>query len=369
MRSSTKFLRFPRLSLAVVFVSAAAFAMEISEHSPISDLQIALRGNAASAAQAAAALAKLGSVAKPVLADLVDALRFDEDIVTAPVGDALLAIGPAAISPLVVCLKDPNFFVRQRASIILGRFGARAKPASRGLAELTLDPTYQVNRAASQSLLQIGPDALPALVAVYSDEDEKGQITLLDVIGGLGPSAAPFLLRTLSKSESVFVRVKAAEMLGSTRPTSPEIIAGLVDTLNNMDERVRLSAVNGLAALGEQAKVAIGPLIVASQTDSDPLVRQKALDALAGIGAATAASLPGLARALHSPQTEVRSAVVAAVATCPEDPTHTLSILQAAARDSDPTVQSKAQEAMAHPPSRASSANAAAAASATPVHP
>lgn len=362
MRSLIRFPRSPWIILTAALLTTAAFAAEISEHSSVGDLQTALRINAASAAQAAVILAKLGPASRPALVDLIDALRFDEDTVTAPVGDALLAIGPEAIAPLEVCLRDPNFFVRQRASIILGRFGARAKPAARGLAELVLDPAYQVNRAASQSLLQIGPDALPALIAMFNDQDEKGQITLLDVIGGLGPSSVPFLLRTLAKSESIFVRVKAAEILGSIRPTSPEIIAGLVDTLNNLDERVRLSAVNGLAVLGDQAKAAMGPLIVASLTDSDPLVRQRALDALPGIGSATAASLPGLARALHSPQTDVRSAVVAAVAAGRGDPAHALSILQAAARDPDPTIQSKAQDAIAHLPS------AAPAVSSAPVH-
>ena len=73
--------------------------------------------------------------------------------------EALAAIGPAAVDPLIALLKDENPNARAVAALALGRLGD--KRAIEALQALRQDPEKRVQDAASDAVRAINHDALP----------------------------------------------------------------------------------------------------------------------------------------------------------------------------------------------------------------
>ncbi len=251
----------------------------------VAGLRKALRKDAVSAEKAAQALKHLGSVAEPALPELVEALRYDEESVATAVGQALIAIGPSAISPLKAELNDANLFVRRRAAQILGQFGAAARSAAPALVLMLYDSEYQVHAAAEMTLIQIGEGSIAPLSARLQTEDEQGRRLVLGVLSKLGAPAVPIIVKTLQKDPSSYVRVSAAESLREPGAATPEAVQGLIAGLRDLDEGVRVAAVSTLGQLGDRAKSAAPAVEKLFRSDSDALVRQRAGDALGQLNA------------------------------------------------------------------------------------
>jgi len=107
------------------------------------------------------------------------------------------------------------------------------------------DPDEAVRMNAVQSLVN-GGDGKEAGIPAGTAEG-RGEETIA-------------LLMTLLQSNDGPVRYKAAEALGYTKRDDPEIIAALIDHLDDTDNEVRKACANALGDLGEPAKVAIPKL-------------------------------------------------------------------------------------------------------------
>ncbi|HVO33007.1 MAG TPA: HEAT repeat domain-containing protein [Elusimicrobiota bacterium] len=317
------------------------------KRSLVDGLRRALRGNAAGAQRAAEALAHVGASAEPALGDLVEALRFDEETITAPVAAALLAIGPDAVSPLKSELDDSNFLVRRRAAEILGKFGPKAKPAAASLVLMLRDPEFQVHAAAEATLLQIGEPAIPYVAARLRKEDEGGRKILLRLLGKMGPAAVPALVDHLQQDPSPYIRSDAADALAEQGSLPRDAVEALIGALKDLDDGVRVSVTTALGQAGDSAQAALGPLLTVSDTDKDPLVRQRAHDAMERIGVPTPAAIPGLALAMREGDTAQREAIFSLLAGSHVSMTDAQALLVAGLRDSASSVRVKALEASA----------------------
>jgi HEAT repeat protein len=116
--------------------------------------------------------------------------------------------------------------------------------------------------------------------------------------------------------------------------------------MRDPDDTVRESVVGSLLQLGPDAKAAIGVLIIASQKDSEALVRQSSLKALESIGRANQVSVDGLMKNMKAPESVIRRNTVAALIQSDIPPAELTPLLAVAVKDSDTAVKLPAVQAV-----------------------
>ncbi len=90
--------------------------------------------------------------------------------------DALARIGDAAVPALIETLHDTDHEIRAQAARALARMGTGAGPAVPALIDALNDPNRDVRQGAARALGQIGPEAegaVPALVSALKDPRNK----------------------------------------------------------------------------------------------------------------------------------------------------------------------------------------------------
>ena len=313
----------------------------------VDELSQTLRTDAVSAQKAARVLSHMGTDAQPAVPDLIDALHYDEETVYADVADALLKTGSGVVDPLRKSLSDSNFFVRRRASEILGKFGPKARSAAPQLVELLNDPETQVHNAAEAALFQIGDASVSAIADVLPKENEPNRRLLVISVAKFGKPAVPVLLRVLKKDESAFVRGTAAEQLSQIRDLPLEVVPTLLVATHDLDDGMRGSAIDALGEIGPPAAAALGDLIVASHTDRVSLIRAKAHQAGTEIGHGGKESLAGFARGLNQEDLDARMEILDTLALSAVSFNDALPLIIASQKDANPAVRIKGLQAAA----------------------
>jgi len=235
------------------------------------------------AEKAAQEMLPLAAQAGPVLQDLMYALSYDEERVAVVVSSVIAGVGAPAVAPLRLSLQDGNFFIRRRAADILGQIGPAAASAVPQLIDNLSDTQYEVHMAAENALRKIGAPALSGLTRALTLKDEGLRRRVVDIMGSMGPAAAPALMNTARRDESSFVRLSAIENLPALQPLPPTVIPALINSLRDLEEGVRGAAADALGSLGAAAQPAVKELTRLSTDDPDSLVRKKAQDALGAI--------------------------------------------------------------------------------------
>lgn len=334
----------------VLFTAAFAGAETIPksemEWVSMQEIQQALRSDSASAERAANALVKMGPKAERALPDLITALTYDDPQTAKAVQEALVAIGQPAVSPLVKALGDFNFLVRQRAATTLGVMRENSSRVVMALTTLLNDRSYEVQSAAEFALKQAGEPGVIAVSAAMRREQGTNRKIYVDLLPKLGPSATPALLGVLLKDENAYLRASAAAGLASIRPVAKETVPALARSLTDLQEVVRAQAADSLGELKEESRAAMGLLTVLASTDSDPLVRQKASQALVAIGPADAAALPGLIAAFRHEQTDVKTSALRQVIHSSVPYADIQGITQTAFQDGNPNIRLALIEAL-----------------------
>jgi hypothetical protein len=152
---------------------------------------------------------------------------------------------PALLELLV---DDPSTDVREAAARSLGALRAvdAVEPLVRALV------SGSVARAiASQSLLTIGPPAVPELRELATDEDEAVRGRAVELIGLLGDAVDADILHARVRDPSAEVRAKAARALG--RLGADEAAAELRHALADRIPYVRATAAIALGQVGDEA--------------------------------------------------------------------------------------------------------------------
>jgi HEAT repeat protein len=367
MRHTLALACFMRLSITVYAADSATLVKGLLSSSPqiqaeyraqltslsdtqrklvVTELVTALRKDAVSAEKAATALGELGVGAKEASTALTEALVYDESSVAEACLKALAKMpAQTAVPPLQRALEHPNFLVRQRAAKGLASFGAEAKKAAPALIQLLKDPRSEVHLAAGDALLKMGDAATPAFRTALKRENGPERRVILASFARLGPAASSELLSRL-KDENAGVRVSAADALGEMRKPQPIVIEALATTLKDLDDSVRIAAATSLARLGPSAKSAIGALIVCSLSDSDSLVRARAIEALQAIGTPGPESVPGLVANFKNDNVDIRRRLARAFVEAPLSASDASSFAASAFKDSDPLVRLTALQAI-----------------------
>ena len=270
-----------------------------------------------------------------------------------PAGDALRAMGPAAVPACIHALGHKDWHVRAGGAEALGLYGAEGKSGTAALAAAITDSNEIVRRLAIQSLLKIGdPDvAIPVLREQLGHHDPFIRFSVASTLARIHPmsdDAYRILIDGLQYVDTEFRnavnawgpnehkydnavevqrdgqrffnrenagRAAAARELGALGPEAKRAVPQLVATLKN--RRYRSAPVAAAAALGEigpEARTAVPAFLETLSSVAAPVSERPASEslidaactALGKIGFA-AADLPPLYRMLENPHRSYNS--------------------------------------------------------------
>ncbi len=218
------------------------------------------------------------------VADLVGQLTSTDETVRLQAIDQLGARGAKsaeAVAPLTERLKDDSAQVRAHAVRALGQIGAPAKPAVAALVELAKDPDETVRRQVVKAVMKIRPGpqvTVPLCVKLLEDADPGVRMRVLQTISEAGPKAVPGLIAALKNEKAAYWACLALREIG---PAAKDAVPALVDALKSSRPEIRREAILALAAMGDAASAAAGP--IAATLDDEP-TRAAATYALGRLG-------------------------------------------------------------------------------------
>ncbi len=207
---------------------------------------------------------------------------------------ALSNIGPEAkdaLPTVTKALRDRDARVRARAAFALGEIAVDPQVAPPLIAALR-DSDRSVCVQAANSLIRIGPAAVPFLAEGLSDQHSRARYWSAYALGMIGPEAkeaVPALTRAL-KDQERSVHMMAAATLGEIGCEAGPAVAGLMADLKDTQQEVRTQAALSLAAIGQPAV----PHLVEAAVRGDSTLQTKALFVLGMIGADAKEAVPAL---------------------------------------------------------------------------
>jgi len=249
---------------------------------------------------------------EPVLKSLCAALGDSEPAVRKSVCDALASMRNAQALPFLgQALQDDDEAVRSHAVEAIGRIDAKAGAAQ--IVACLHDPSPQVQLAAAEVLwLPEGAATPPQALAYLLDPQANGRIRgrlAISLTRHGDPAIVPHLIDALALGDAD-ARAGIAEAL--REQPDPRAMAPLLGLLADADDEVRSEAALALAAIGDDKAIKplrsllrrdpsayvrrrvvwalsffasddILPLLTGAFGDTDPHVRQQAVEALAQV--------------------------------------------------------------------------------------
>ena len=275
----------------------------------IPSLIIALEGEGSGYVSPAAvdALVQIGPVAVPAL---IKALRESKPAVRQAASEALGRLGPAAkaaVPALSEALKDSDFFVRAAAAFALWRIDGQTEAARSAISALVAllekqtphdREIYRVVNVLRGTGPLLPQTAAPGLVKTLENWSRAPEV-LVD----MGVEAVPALIVALDDGKE-YVRISAISTLGQLGPVASEAVPALTRALTDAKADVRTRAAFALARMGKHARPAI-PALGRNLDDPNPIVRWASFAAVRALGTDAVAAVPALGRVARNPRSRV----------------------------------------------------------------
>lgn len=152
---------------------------------------------------------------------------------------------------------------------------------------------------AVRQLIEMGAEAVPALLRVVSDPFSRGRSGALRALGAIGDDRALPMLLELLTAEDELLRANAAFALSNF--AGEQVAAALERSLHDSKARVRRAAAEALAHLQPGKALALGEhdaAIIAQHVSNlrsrAPFAREQAIQKLIAIGAPAVADVMGM---------------------------------------------------------------------------
>ncbi len=217
-------------------------------------------------------------------------------------------------------LADKNPLLRRRAATALGLYGPEAKAAIPELIAALADREGDVRDRVIQTLIRVGPDALPALLKALHHDAPLVRSGTWQVVVGMGPAARPLLPDVVAvlrdPKEDADGRQAAAGAVAAMGLEGKVAIPALLEVLKGTDDAVRSAAALALSVVGTENADVVAALAVALKDAKYPLGEVGAAQALRNLGPAAVKALPDLLGVLQNRTypVEVRCAAVGSFA-------------------------------------------------------
>jgi HEAT repeat protein len=312
------------------------------------------------------ALGRIHPRAEQAVPVLVDALKDDDAGVQGTAVEALAGYGKATVPALTKALRDPSFQVRRQAVLALTRIGPDAGDALAALAPLYRDRASGLQNEAADALRSLGAPAIAILAEPLGTNPvlPSGQVVAglgspwallglwrdyaadhrraLKALGDIGPDALPVLLAAL-KNPNVDVRQAAAGELGRLGLRDRRIVSPLAGALRDPEEVVRHQAGFALRRLAPDTRLLL-PELAAALKSPDVEVRINAVEFLGQLGSPAA---PLLAEALKDPDGKVYTQAINSFAGLETDDDQVIAVMKPLLKDERPQVRQNAVLALA----------------------
>ncbi len=183
---------------------------------------------------------------------------------------------------LTALLRDPHKTVRQAA--LEGLAGMKLPLDLRAICALLRDPDLTVQAKAIETIAQVNdPRAVQYLLDILQDESEYVRRAAVEVLNQVGNTSAIKDLLGALRDRDWWVRVRAADALGTIG--GPKVIEAVLELVKDRDTFIRRCAIEILntTCAKIQDDRAFSSL-AESLNDDDWWVRERAIDALAGLG-------------------------------------------------------------------------------------
>ena len=177
---------------------------------------------------------------------------------------AASTVQAADVANLASQLKSKDQEARRAAAKGLSEAGADAKSAVPDLSVALKDKDWHVRRFSAQALANIGPDAksaAPNLTAVLNNPTEQKEVqeAAAEALGKLGAGSVDALVAVAKDNKrDPMIRKKAIEGLGAIGPDAKSAVPVLTDAIK--DGSVRIDAAIALGEIGPNAKSAVDTL-------------------------------------------------------------------------------------------------------------
>ncbi len=227
--------------------------------------------------------------------------------------------GRDAVPELLRLVQEGPFRQRRMAAQTLRSVGVRGTVEATVLVEVcksrNADPRDRVVEAIFEALVEMGADAVPAVIEAFDDDSQDVVALMSQVLVSIGPSAseaAPVLKMKLG-NEKPSVRHWAARALAFVDPAAPESVPVLTESVGeDRDVLTRATAVEALGRTALHATTAVDALLVALR-DPDKRIRDRAIVALEPMAKTSERVLVSLADLLNHDDHSVRLAVMPAL--------------------------------------------------------
>ncbi|HSB71796.1 MAG TPA: HEAT repeat domain-containing protein [Candidatus Methylomirabilis sp.] len=210
----------------------------------------------------------------------------------------------AARDALTRLLDDPHKSIRQAA---LEGLAAMTIPVDIGaVCKCLRDPDLTVQAKAIETIVQLNdPGAVHHLLDSLQDESEYVRRAAVEVLNQVGNTSAIKDLLGALRDRDWWVRVRAADALGTIG--GPKVVEAVVSLVKDRDEFIRRCAIEILNSnRAHTGNETVFQSLVEALEDEDWWVRERAIDALAGLGDRRA--VPPLLRVMER---DVKAAPVA----------------------------------------------------------
>lgn len=259
----------------------------------------------------------------------------------------------AAIPALVTAIEDPHVAVRVAAARSLWLVDSHASPASLlVLAEARKcdynigQPVWALLRPRAQEFY---PDLLSALKVANPDRRSCAAIAIENLLSDEPMSIAPRLVTTLGQSESDLDRMPALRAIDDPNKAprgqpAPEVIAALLEALNDPIADVRVCAAAALGYCGTAGRAAIPKMLDAIRS-ADPAIQVGAALALRRLRPGEE-TIPTLLEYLKDPSLEIRKAALVVLETSSPAGRVAIPELVSILRTGDPALRFRTEQAL-----------------------
>lgn len=213
-------------------------------------------------------------------------LKYGDENERQQVADALVALGPDVVPPLLDVFQSGTISRARLAAEVLCRIGPTVGPeAIRTLTQSFRDRwDYGHQPVTAKMLSQLGPDALPTVLAMLDDPDRQVCSRTASELGEWASAAEPAVAKlvALLERDRADKHDVATSARRSLRKIGKPAVPGLLRLMKSNDPVLRGWAMNDLGEIGPEAAAAVTAL-TRGLDDSMTILRVIAADSLVKI--------------------------------------------------------------------------------------